>query len=318
MILQTKIRLPQPPQERLHYGEPILTLGSCFSEHIGRHLERLGHHITVNPFGTVYNPLSIVEMLRRLGEGKRFTEAELFPYGGLWHSSLHHGSFSKASPEASLEAINQSYDNAVEALPELRYLLLTWGSAWIYQEQGSGEVVSNCHKRPETDFERRLWSPEELVAEVLPVLRALLEAQPQLRIITTISPIRHLRDGAHGNQLSKATLLLMDERLRSELGAERYLYFPAYEILLDELRDYRFYAEDMAHPSEQAQRYIAELFAEWLQSSEASELSRHVLRLRSQLEHRPLHPEHPEAELKRSQLELLLDSFRLQHPDVRI
>lgn len=316
MNLQTKVRLPEAIAHRLDYGSQLLSLGSCFSEHIGKYLEHLGHHISVNPFGAVYNPASIAEVLERILHNRPLEGNELFEYNGLYHSRLHHGSFSRASLERALTTMNESYHEATKRLLDIDYLLITWGSAWIYEDLESGQVVSNCHKRPEREFARKLWSVEELVARVLPTLERLLALRPNLQIITTISPIRHLRDGAHGNQLSKATLLLMDERIRLALGADRYHYYPAYEIVLDELRDYRFYAEDMAHPSKQTQDYIAADFARWLMSDASYMLSQHVLRLKAQESHRSLHDDHPEYQLRQEQLRLLVDSFCASHPEV--
>lgn len=316
MNLQTKIRLPEFLDKRLEYGAKMISLGSCFSEHIGSHLQHLGHHICVNPFGAVYNPASIAEVLERLLQNEAIREDELLEYDGLYHSSLHHGSFSRADVGRTLEQMNASYTKAQVCLTNLDYLFVTWGSAWVYTEQASGRVVSNCHKRPEREFTRRLWSVEELVSRVLPVFEHLLDLYPNLQIITTVSPIRHLRDGAHGNQLSKASLLLMDEQLRTALGAGRYHYYPAYELVLDELRDYRFYGEDMTHPSKQTQDYIARGFAQWLMSDDAYSIAQHVQRLKSQEAHRSLHDDHPDYLLRQEQLQLLIESFCLTHPEV--
>lgn len=318
VALQTKIRLPEPLPERLYYGQNILSLGSCFSEHIGRHLQALGHSIVINPNGTIYNPIAIAKTLQRLLEGRTYTTEDLYEYDGLWHSSLHHGSYSRAKQEEALALMNQDFELAKHTLSSCRYLLITWGTAWIYRDLAHrGEVVSNCHKRPEKEFERRLYGIDELVQEVLPVLQKLKEISPEIQIISTISPIRHLRDGAHGNQLSKATLLLMDEALRRHLG-DSYQYFPSYEILLDELRDYRFYAEDMAHPSELAQRIIREALVEWLLSPEALSLGKEVLKLKAQYEHRSLQPDHPETELRREQLCLLIRSMQMRYPELNL
>lgn len=315
--LYTMIQLPPSPEKRMEYAEPILTLGSCFSEHIGQHLLDLGHHAFINPFGALYNPLSIAHALERLSRGEAFVQDELIEYDGLYHSSMHHGRYSSASPEYTLELINKDYIESSTCLHSLRYLLLTWGSAFVYTERSSGAVVANCHKRPEKCFERRLVGVTELTSRVLPILSELLERNPDLTIISTISPIRHLRDGAHGNSLSKATLLLMDEELRSQLG-KRYLYYPAYEIVLDQLRDYRFYADDLCHPSPRAIKMIREGFVEWLSSPACLYLGREVLRLKAQWEHRPLHPDHPEAELRREQLAMLIASLRSRHPELRL
>lgn len=316
--LQTKIRLPESPRALLRHGDKVLCLGSCFSENIGGYLSSMGHHIEINPFGTIYNPITMGQALERLVEGRPYDSTELFEFDGLWHSSMHHGSYSAASAESCLNKINADLKRAALLLTEAKYLLLSWGTAWVYKDlEHGGAVVSNCHKRPEKAFDRRLYSVEELTKSVQPILARLLELRPDLQIITTVSPIRHLRDGAHGNQLSKSTLLLMDESLRQDLG-ERYLYFPSYEILLDELRDYRFYADDMAHPSELAQRIIREYTGSWLLSDDAKLLGREVLRLKAQYEHRPLQEDHPEAELRREQLLLLIRSMQSLHPEVRI
>lgn len=315
--LMTKVGLPPEPRERLKHGDKVLGLGSCFSEHIGSYIAESGHQIAVNPFGTLYNPCSIIEALKRLEKETPFEEAELFAHRGLYHSRLHHGRYSSTSPSETLARINADYLRGVEMLREAKFLFLTWGTAYVYSERSSAEVVGNCHKRPESDFERRLYSVEELVAYVLPTLKALLERRPELYIISTISPIRHLRDGAHENQLSKATLLLMNEALGRALG-ERYRYFPAYEIVLDELRDYRYYAEDMTHPSELTIGLIRERFLAWLATPNALALGQRVRRLYAQQRHRPLHPDHPDTLAQRTRLRAEIEALRLEHPELNL
>lgn len=315
--LYTAVQLPPSPDKRLEYADNILTLGSCFSDHIGQYLSDLGHSTLVNPFGALYNPLSIAQGLERLVVNNPFAMDELLEYDGLYHSSMHHGCYSSASAETALECINRDYLEAVDVLSSARYLLLTWGSAFVYTDRMSGAVVANCHKRPERCFERRLVEVDELTSRVLPILSRLLEQNRELTIVSTISPIRHLRDGAHGNALSKATLLLMDEALRCQLG-RRYIYYPAYEILLDELRDYRFYADDLCHPSPLAIKIIRDRFVEWISSQASLQLGREVLRLKTQWEHRPLHPDHPDAELRREQLATLIASLKSRYPNLRL
>lgn len=315
--LTTPVQLPSPPARRLQHGDALISLGSCFSEHIGQHLANQGHNIAVNPFGAIYNPLSITTALRRLMSGTPYAPEDLIEYGGLWHSSEHHGKYSASSIKRCLYLINKDFHRASELFSQLRYLLITWGTAWISTdlEQGDGRIVSNCHKRPEQAFSRRRYSADELVEQVLPTLQALLEHNPELTIITSISPIRHLRDGAHGNQLSKATLLLMDEELRLQLG-KHYNYYPAYEILLDELRDYRYYAEDLTHPSFIAQRIIQEGFTEWLACPKAQALGREVLKLQAECSHRPLHPEQNGALEREVRLRQRIEALKIQHPEL--
>lgn len=312
--LQTKVQVPVKPKRALSYGDKLLSLGSCFSEHIGQALAYLGHHICINPFGVLYNPASIAQALQRLHRAELFEAKDLFLYNSLYHSRMHHGSYSAPQQEESLALINKDYSEAKSLFPHLRYLLITWGTAWVYEDaQG---VVANCHKRPETLFKRRLWSVPELIACVLPSLRTMLEQNPNLQIISTVSPIRHLRDGAHGNQLSKASLLLMDEAIRSELGTSRYHYFPSYELLLDELRDYRFYAEDMTHPSILSKKIITQRFTEWLMTKETLEISKKIEKLKKQQAHRPLHAGSTAFRQQEAQLEALIFDFKKQYPKV--
>ena len=257
--LSTPITLPPAPPS-LSFGDLILSLGSCFSEHIPSYLQAGGMEALINPFGTQYNPLSIARTLSRILEGKPFESEELIQHGGLYHSLLHHGAFSRVTSGETLEAINASLCSAHTQLPRLRYLLLTWGTSYVYHLRETGEVVSNCHKLPEKLFIRERVDVPSLLHIWTPLLRKLLELQPGLQLILTVSPVRHLRDGAHANTLSKATLHLFTEELQ-RLFPDHVHYFPAYELVLDELRDYRFYAEDMAHPSTLTQRLVAERFA---------------------------------------------------------
>lgn len=318
IALQTKVRTPEVPQRQISYGDGIMSFGSCFSEHIGSYLRDLGHRILVNPYGTQYNPISMVHVIGRVLNANLYRENDVFEYGGLWHSNEHHGRFSTATREQYLTRINDNLIQCSKHIETTKFLLLTWGTAWIYHDnERGGTIVSNCHKRPERCFTRKLYSVSDLVEAILPTLQTLLEAYPDLQIITTISPIRHLRDGAHGNQLSKSTLLLMDNELGSILG-ERYHYYPAYEIMLDELRDYRFYADDLSHPSPLAQRIIREGFAKWAIEASALDLGENILRLKAQYQHRVLQSDHPENALRQEQLHLLIRSFLAKHPEVDV
>ena len=222
--LHTPVTLPPSPP-RLGYGQQALSFGSCFSEHIGAYLRDGGLQLQVNPLGIQYNPLSIAAGIERLFFGEPFTEADLFEYGGLYHSFLHHGRFSAPTAEEALRLMNASYEAVQTALPQLRYLLLTYGTAYVYRLAGdeyggaAGRVVSNCHKLPERTFVRERVSLETLLQTWRPLIERLRERFPELTIIQTVSPVRHLRDGAHGNALSKATLLLLSEILTEQFPA---------------------------------------------------------------------------------------------------
>ena len=285
--LSTPITLPPAPPS-LSFGDLILSLGSCFSEHIPSYLQAGGMEALINPCGTQYNPLSIARTLSRILEGKPFEGEELIQHGGLYHSLLHHGAFSRVTSGETLEVINASLSTAHTQLPRLRYLLLTWGTSYVYHLRETGEVVSNCHKLSEKLFTRERVDVPSLLHIWTPLLQELLELQPNLQLILTVSPVRHLRDGAHANTLSKATLHLFTEELQ-RLFPNNIHYFPAYELVLDELRDYRFYAEDMAHPSALTQRLVAERFAGWALDEPTQQAFAEALRITSELRHRPLH-----------------------------
>ena len=261
----TRVGMPSVPFE-IDFATGIVSLGSCFSDEIGRRLSDGGFHIEQNPFGTLYNPASIASALRRLMYDKEIGEEDLVEHEGLWHSWHHHGSFSRVTKEECLEACDSRLHQAHQALKEARLLLITFGSAWIYEREG--QVVANCHKLPQEHFVRRMLTVDDIVALWRPLLEELRACYPNLYVLFTVSPIRHVGDGLHGNQLSKSTLLLAVDALvdielpptkRKKKGAKVEepekgvtLYFPSYEIVLDELRDYRFYDSDMVHPSDLA------------------------------------------------------------------
>ncbi len=315
--LQTTVSSGAYPNKTLDYGEGIITFGSCFSEHIGKYLQDLGHNIVLNPFGVLYNPMIICQLIRRLLKNKPYTLDELIEYDGLFHSFDHHGAFSSADADKTLSQINKAYREGQEALAQARFVLITWGTAFIYEHIEQNRVVANCHKIPAQSFNRRLYSVAELTVYVQETLALLLETYPNLQIITTVSPIRHLRDGTHQNQLSKATLLLMNEMLLKAFPNAVH-YFPAYEILLDELRDYRFYASDMTHPSTLAIELIKERFTSYFISKESQKLGQKVLKLKREWEHKPLHADHPNYPRQRKLLEKRIRTCLEETPKLRL
>lgn len=245
----------------------VVTLGSCFADAIGTRLEEGGFRVERNPFGTLYNPLSVAEALERIVDCREITSDDLVQHEGLFHSWHHHGSFSRPTVEECLAACNSRIRQAHSALREARVLMLTFGTAYVFSltpdpaEEGNGMVVANCHKLPPRHFARRRMTVEETVGRWQPLLQKLIAYNSELITILTVSPIRHMADGAHGNQVSKATLLLAVEELVSIFNPQFSIsYFPAYEIVLDELRDYRFYGPDLAHPSALAEDIVYERF----------------------------------------------------------
>ena len=250
MKLQTIVDI-KPSKWKIGYEDKILMLGSCFSDEIGEQMQQRYLNVTCNPFGTLYNPLSIAQAMQMTDM------PQLVEHEGLYHAMSHHGSFSRANQHEAEQAIRASIKTMQQALKEATVVIVTFGTAWVYEM--NGEIVGNCHKLPECCFTRRRLSVEEIVAAWRPIL----DRYPDKHWLFTVSPIRHIRDGLHENQLSKATLLMAVEQLSSLEGRSGgVLYFPSYEILLDELRDYRFYADDLVHPSSLAVNYIWERFVD--------------------------------------------------------
>ena len=298
---------------RLTHADRLMLLGSCFASEMGERLKYSKFRCDVNPFGVLYNPLSIAAALRRMGEGRDYGADELFFYRECWHSPMHHGDFSSPEADETLRRINIRLREAHALLPRLDFLLLTFGTAWVYEEKGSGQVVANCHKLPESKFTRRKLSVEEVVVEYQPLLSDLFARNPEQKVLFTVSPIRHIRDGLHANQLSKATLLLAIEQLQV-LFPRQVFYFPAYELLLDELRDYRFYAEDLVHPSAVAVRYVWERFSQTCFSAESLRIVGESEKICKALSHKPFRPEAEEYKRFLGQIVLKINQLNGKYP----
>ena len=255
----------------ISYEDRIMMLGSCFTDNIGSQLRNFGFDVCINPFGTLYNPASISESVMRLIKATPFTDADCTTIGAGSEkvcSFHHHTSFAKDTVEGFLNNANESLKQASEFFRKCNKIIITLGTSWCYRNTESGQIVCNCLKHPAREFTREFLTPDqtfELLSEIIKTCREQPEKDPgfvQKKFIFTVSPIRHFKDGAHGNQLSKSALLIgADETIRT--NGESADYFPAYEIVMDELRDYRFYAEDMCHPSQQAVDYIRERFLSW-------------------------------------------------------
>jgi hypothetical protein len=292
MQLQTPVDIPRPPFA-LSHRERVLLLGSCFADEVGARLVRDGFDCRVNPYGVLYNPASIAAHLYRCMSRKAYapTSPELFhaESDGLWHSWMHHTDWSAAQPDALVERMNATMNDTADFLSSAHVLIVTLGTSYIYRLAADGRLVSNCHKQPDALFRRTRLSAVDIVDTWTQLLQLLTAMHPQLRVVFTVSPIRHRRDGLHENQLSKAELLVAADALCRRFETLT-AYFPSYEILLDELRDYRFYAPDMLHPSAQAVDYIYERFEQAYVPPAEQAVSRDVRKLRAALAHRPMHP----------------------------
>jgi hypothetical protein len=275
------------------YRHKNMLIGSCFTENIGEKMKNLFYSTDINPFGILYNPVSIARCLRRMTNKRKFASEDLFIHDGIWHSYQHHGRFSDENHDKALDLINNRLLQSAAYLREAQFLFITLGTALIYELKATGEIIANCHKMPSDIFRRFRLTVTETVETLQEALDELFASNPGIRVIFTVSPIRHLKDGASGNQLSKATLLLAVDALVRGFGQDRCAYFPSYEIVMDELRDYRFYADDMTHLSSVATQYIWNRFEEIIIDKESREISRQIAPIIKAMEHRPFNRNTP-------------------------
>ena len=311
MDFRTKVELPLG-QVSIGHADRMMLWGSCFAENIGKRLTDNKFSCDVNPFGVLYNPLSIAEALYELQEGKPYTAGQLMEHQGTWFSLMHHSAFSSRSQEECLARINRRFQEGSARLRTSDWLLFTWGTARVYQWKEDGRVVGNCHKLPDRCFTRRLLSVEEIVSTYQKLLEVLHGQNPRLKVLFTVSPIRHAKDGMHGNQLNKAVLLLAIEELCTRLPYCHY--FPSYEILMDELRDYRFYADDMLHPSQLAVDYMWECFCEVCFDAVTRKIMQDWEKIRKGLEHRPFDVQSDAYQCFLSQILLKIEALKEKFP----
>lgn len=291
----TEINITEFPS-KLDYSKSMMLMGSCFTENIGQKLLDLKFKVDMNPFGILYNPESIANGLKILLEKRIFTEKDLFNDHGLWNSFYHHSRFSDIDRDEALRKINERITNSNEFLKSADFLIITYGTAWVYELKETGKIVSNCHKIPASEFKRFRLGVYEITETYRELLEHIWRINPGLKVIFTVSPIRHWKDGAVENQLSKATLLLAIDQLIRGFGDQVCAYFPSYEIVMDELRDYRFYAEDMLHLSPVATDYIFDRFSKAMVSAESIEVSGQVSKVTKAIQHRPFNPRSVEYE----------------------
>jgi hypothetical protein len=249
--------------------------------------------ILVNPFGVVYNPLSIKLVLERVIQATPFKESDLSFRNGLWYSYLHHCNYSSPDKQKCLDSINSDLLEALEFVNGMKYLLVTFGTSYVYFLRENDQPVANCHKIPAKEFENRLLTVDEILQSWSSLITNLLARTPDLKIIFTISPVRHWKDGAVGNQLSKSILNVAVHELLN-LYPKQSFYFPSYEIMMDDLRDYRFYADDMLHPSKFAVEYIWEKFKGAFIDSKSARLIGEIEKILTAVNHRPFNPNTPE------------------------
>ena len=273
----------------ISHQDHLLCLGSCFAQHIGTRLQNNHFSTVLNPFGILYNPASIAHALQQLLRQKKMGTSDLFQNQGIWYSFAHHGHFSDPDPELALQKINEASQEGQQQLQKTTRLLITLGTAQVFQYKASGQIVANCHKLPAKEFRELEMSATEITQLLSPIFQQLSSLQPDLQIILSLSPIRHLRNGLINNQRSKAKLLSAIHDLVDR--HDWVSYFPAYEIVLDDLRDYRFYEADLIHPNDQAINYIWTFFGDTFFDEPSKNLNKQLAQLQKAITHRPFHPQ---------------------------
>lgn len=276
----------------INYTSGIVSLGSCFAENIGEKFDYFKFRNSVNPFGIIFNPVSLEKLIQRSLQKHYFTKEDIFFHNDLWHCFEVHSELSMPDKEVFLNRLNRTIDEFHNQLVQSTHMCLTLGTSWVYRNVKSGSIVANCHKVPQKQFTKELLSVAEIQESLKKIISEILSVNPEMKFIFTVSPVRHSKDGFVENQRSKAHLItVLHETLLTEPYSPHTIYFPSYEIMMDELRDYRFYAEDMLHPNQIAVDYIWERFLQTMISETCYPVMEEVNSIQKALQHRPFNPD---------------------------
>lgn len=314
MKLQTKIPLTKADNQ-IDYNSQLLLLGSCFSENIGAKLNYFKFQTLQNPFGILFHPSAIENLVTRAIKKEYYTEEELFFLNEHWHCYDAHSSLSDVHKEKLLENLNAQLVQTEEQLSKATHISITLGTAWVYQKKETGKTVANCHKVPQKEFDKRLLTVAEIAASLQCTVSQIRNINKNAQVIVTISPVRHLKDGFIENQRSKSHLITAVHKLleASHLGGKGF-YFPAYEVIMDELRDYRFYETDMVHPNQLAIDYIWEKFVGVCISDDTKETMKKVGEVQKGTQHRPFDPNSEAHQKFQNSLQQKIDDIKKVFP----
>ncbi len=296
MQFSTKIPI-QKCNFPIDYDSKILLLGSCFAENIGRKFEYFKFQSTTNPFGIIFNAVSLEKLIRRAVENRTFTENDIFYHNELWHCYEVHSELSHPYKEEFLNNLNLILETTKNQINSLSHCIITLGTSWVYTNIESNEIVANCHKVPQKHFRKELLSINQTEESLQNIVSLVHSLSPKCHFIFTVSPVRHIKDGFVENTLSKAHLIaaihsVLNRKFSTslELTTQNNIYFPSYEIMMDELRDYRFYGEDMLHPNQTAIDYIwIQFFQNYISESQFG-LMNEICSIQKGLQHRPFNP----------------------------
>jgi hypothetical protein len=288
MKLTTQIPISKS-QNPIDYSSKIISIGSCFAENMGEKFEYFKFHNSINPFGIIFNPLSIEKLVNRAANKIEFTEKDIFFYNEHWHCYEVHSVLSDSSSELLIENLNKILHSFRSQIQEATHFILTYGTSWVYRNIESNEIVANCHKVPQSQFNKEILSVETIQKSIQNSINLIQKINPNCNFIFTISPVRHIKDGFVENQLSKSHLITALHKTNNQQPSTNN-YFPSYEIMIDELRDYRFYAEDMLHPNQTAINYIWIKFFENYVDEKEFVTMQQVCEIQRALKHRPFNP----------------------------
>ena len=303
---------------QIDYSSRIVSLGSCFAVNIGEKFQYFKFQNTINPFGILFHPLALEKIISKAILREEFTEEDIFFHNERWHSFDVHSDLSVSDKEDSLKRLNSNLKSFRNDLAESSHVIITLGTSWVYRKIETNKVVANCHKVPQNQFRKQLLSVGDIKNSLEKIIALISKANPKAKIIFTISPVRHIKDGFVENQWSKANLISAVHSVVSipPLGV-RGLYFPSYEIMMDELRDYRFYAEDMIHPSQTAIDYIWKKFSETWISEEAISTLQEIESIQKGLNHRPFNEKSEQHLLFLKKLKQRISVLERQFPFIK-
>jgi len=315
MQFRTQIPLSKS-NNPIDYNSKVLSFGSCFAENMAEKFDYFKFQNETNPFGIIFNPVSIEKVIERAVHEKEFTEKDVFFHNERWHSFEVHSDLSNSDRQELLETLNKAISETHKQLKEATHIIITYGTSWIYRNLESDEIVANCHKVPQKQFAKELLPVDVIQKSIQNTIALIQTLNPNVNFIFTISPVRHIKDGFAENQLSKSHLFTglhstFDFRLST------MNYFPSYEIMMDELRDYRFYAEDMLHPNQVAIDFIWQKFVENYMTSESITIMQEVSEIQKSLRHRSFNPDSVQHQKFLANLQQKINSLREKLPQVK-
>ncbi len=314
MKLQTNIKLEKQPHHQIDYSSKLMLLGSCFSENIGGKFEYLKFQSEINPFGILFHPVALENLITRSINQDFYTEDELIYHNEIWSCFDAHSKLNSVLKDDLLSKLNEQIKLMHQQINASTHIIITLGTAWVYRYITTDRIVANCHKIPQKQFQKELLSINDIVASLENIIALIRSVNPKVNFIFTVSPVRHLKDGFVENNRSKSHLL---SAIHQTVEPRKQLfYFPSYEILMDELRDYRYYNQDMIHPNKVAVEYIWEKFkAVWL-TEDAIDISQKVANIQTKKAHRPFNPNSDAHQKFLANLQLEIEDIQKEFPHI--